>query len=243
MSKYDLSSLEVILGGGAKLNNEAARRIKQTPGCDYHQNLGMSEGMLFWTRREDPDDLFLNTQGAPTYEDDEIRVVDENYNEVPPGEVGELLVRSPYTIREYYNSPKYNRKTFTEDGFYRTGDVVRLNKDRYVSVERRIKDTINRGGEKISAEEVENHILAHPKVENCAFVSMPDQVLGEKGCAFVLAKRNQSLTFEELIDFLKKERHIATFKLPERLELIEAFPLTKVGKIDKNELRSIIRKK
>ena len=112
-----------------------------------------------------------------------------------------------------------------------------------MSVEGRIKDTINRGGEKISAEEVENHILAHPNVENCAYVSMPDHELGEKGCAFILTKKNQQLTFDELIEFLKKERHIATFKLPERLELIEAFPMTKVGKIDKKGLRSIIREK
>ncbi len=173
LSKYDLSSLDVALAGGAKLNNEAARRVKPTLGCDYHQNLGMSEGMLFWTRRGDSEDLLLNTQGAPMY-DDEIRVVDENDNEVSPGETGELLVRGPYTIRGYYNSPEYNKKAFTEDGFYRTGDVVRLYSNRYVSVEGRIKDTINRGGEKISAEEVENQILAHPKVENCAYVSMPD---------------------------------------------------------------------
>jgi 2,3-dihydroxybenzoate-AMP ligase len=175
------------------------------------------------------------------FDDDEIKVVDENDNEVPPGETGELLVRGPYTIRGYYNSPEYNKKAFTEDGFYRTGDVVRLYKGRYVSVEGRIKDTINRGGEKISAEEVENHILAHPKVENCAFVAMPDYELGEKGCAFVLARGHQKLAFDELIEFLKTERHIATFKLPERLELIEEFPMTKVGKIDKKELRSMIR--
>jgi len=243
LSKYDISSFNAALAGGAKLNKEAAKQVKPILGCDYHQNLGMSEGMLFWTRRGDSEDLLLNTQGAPMYDDDEIRVVDENDNDVPPGETGELLVRGPYTIRGYYNSPEYNKKAFTEEGFYRTGDVVRLYKDRYVSVEGRIKDTINRGGEKISAEEVENHILAHPKVENCAYVSMPDHELGEKGCAFILTKRNQNLTFEELIEFLKKERHIATFKLPERLELVEAFPMTKIGKIDKKALRSVIREK
>ena len=240
LKDYDLSSLDVVLAGGAKLNEEAARRVKPTLGCDYHQNLGMSEGMLFWSRRDDPEDILLNTQGAPMFEDDEIRVVDGNDHEVPHGETGELLVRGPYTIRGYYNSPEYNKKAFTSDGFYRTGDVVRLYNDRYVSVEGRIKDTINRGGEKISAEEVENHILAHPRVENCAYVSMPDPELGEKGCAFVLTKGNQTLTFDELIDFLKEERHIAVFKLPERLELMEELPMTKVGKIDKKELRRII---
>ena len=243
LSGYDISSLEVVLAGGAKLNAEVAKRIKPVLGCHYHQNLGMAEGMLFWTRRDDPEDLLLNTQGAPMFEDDEIRVVDENDNDVPPGKPGELLVRGPNTIRGYYNSPEYNGKAFTEDGFYRTGDIVRLYRGRYVSVEGRVKDTVNRGGEKISAEEVENHVLAHPKVENCAYVAMPDPVLGEKACAFVISKANQELTFDELIEFLKKERHIATFKLPERLELVSEFPMTKVGKIDKKELRRIIGEK
>jgi 2,3-dihydroxybenzoate-AMP ligase len=243
LSKYDLSSLEVVLAGGARLNAEAAKKIKTTLGCDYHQNLGMAEGMLFWTERDDPEDLLLNTQGAPMFEDDEIKVVDENDQEVPCGELGELLVRGPTTIRGYYQSPEYNKKAFTEDGFYRTGDVVRTVQGRYLAVEGRIKDTINRGGEKISAEEVENHILAHPKVENCAYVAMPDPVLGEKGCAFILTKGNQGMTLDELCQFLKEERHITIFKLPERLELVREFPMTQVGKINKKELRSIINEK
>jgi non-ribosomal peptide synthetase component E (peptide arylation enzyme) len=243
LSKYDLSSLEVILVGGAKLNPEVAKKIKSTLGCDYHQNLGMAEGMLFWTQRDDPEDLLLNTQGAPMFEDDEIRIVDEKGQDVSYGEPGELLVRGPVTIRGYYHSPDYNKNAFTEDGFYRTGDVVRMVKGRYLTVEGRIKDTINRGGEKISAEEVENHILAHPKVENCAYVAMPDPILEEKGCAFILTKENQDLTLDELCRFLKEERYIATFKLPERLELVKEFPMTQVGKIDKKELRRIIHEK
>jgi 2,3-dihydroxybenzoate-AMP ligase len=243
LSRYDLSSLDAVIAGGARLNPEVAKKIKTVLGCDYHQNLGMAEGMLFWTRRDDPEELLLNTQGAPTFEDDEIRIVDENDREVSPGARGELLVRGPNTIRGYYNSPEYNRKAFTEDGFYRTGDVVRIYRGRYISVEGRIKDTINRGAEKISAEEVENHILAHPKVENCAYVAMPDRVLGERGCAFVLTRGGQDLTLEELCRFLKEERSISIFKLPERLEIVNSFPMTNIGKIDKKELRRIIKDK
>lgn len=243
LSRYDLSSLEAVLAGGAKLNAEAAKKVSAVLGCRYHQNLGMAEGMLFWTRRNDPDDLLLHTQGAPMFDDDELRVVDENDNDVPYGKQGELLVRGPNTIRGYYNAPEYNKKAFTEEGFYRTGDVVRMYKGRYLSVEGRIKDTINRGAEKISAEEVENHILAHPDVENCAFVAMPDRIMGEKGCAFVLPKEGRSLTLEELCRFLKQERNISTYKLPERLELVREFPMTNVGKINKKELRRIISEK
>jgi 2,3-dihydroxybenzoate-AMP ligase len=243
LSRYDLTSLKAVLAGGAKLNPEVAKKLKPTLGCDYHQNLGMAEGMLFWTRKGDPEDLLLHTQGAPMCDDDEVRVVDENDRDVPYGEAGELLVRGPYTIRGYYNSPEYNKKAFTEDGFYRTGDVVRMYQGRYLSVEGRIKDTINRGAEKISAEEVENHILAHPKVENCAFVAMPDRTLGEKGCVFVCLKENQSMTLEELCRFLRDERNISVFKLPERLERVKGLPMTNVGKVDKKELRRMIQEK
>lgn len=243
LAKYDLSSLRHVIAGGARLNAEVAKKIKPVLGCDYFQNLGMAEGMGFWTKIGESEELLLNTQGAPMFDEDEVRVVDEAEKDVPYGNPGELLVRGPITIRGYYNSPEYNQKAFTADGFYRTGDVVRMYKGRYLSVEGRIKDTINRGAEKISAEEVENHILAHPKVENCAFVSMPDRVLGEKGCAFVLTKGGQDLTLEDLSRFLKDERNISVFKLPERLELVTSFPMTNVGKIDKKELRRIIAEK
>lgn len=240
---YDLSSLRFVIAGGARLNAEVAKKIRPVLGCEYFQNLGMGEGMGFWSRIGDGEDLLLNSQGAPMFDEDEVRVVDENEKDVPYGERGELLVRGPITIRGYYNSPEYNKKAFTADGFYRTGDVVRMYKGRYLSVEGRIKDTINRGAEKISAEEVENHILAHPDVENCAYVAMPDRVLGEKGCAFVLAKAGRTLTLPDLQAFLKNERNITVFKLPERLEMVDAFPMTNVGKIDKKELRRIIADK
>ncbi len=240
---YDLSSLRYVIAGGARLNPEVAKKIGPVLGCEYFQNLGMGEGMGFWSRIGDGEELLLNTQGAPVFDDDEVRVVDENEQEVPYGEPGELLVRGPITIRGYYNSPEYNKKAFTADGFYRTGDVVKMYRGRYLSVEGRIKDTINRGAEKINAEEVENHILAHPDVENCALVAMPDRVLGEKGCAFVLAKPGKALTLPALQAFLRDERNITTFKLPERLEMVETFPMTNVGKIDKKGLRRIITEK
>lgn len=243
LSKYDISSLKAVLAGGAKLNPEVAKKVRRVLGCDYVQNLGMAEGMTFWTRKDDPEDLLLNTQGSPVFEDDEVRVVDENDKDVPYGETGELLVRGPTTTRGYYNSPEYNKKAFTKDGFYRTGDVVRMYKGRYLTVEGRIKDTINRGAEKISAEEVENHILAHPKVENCAYVAMPDRIMGEKGCAFVQTKEGMELTLDELCRFLKEQRNIAAYKLPERLELVREFPMTNVGKIEKKALRKIITEK
>jgi 2,3-dihydroxybenzoate-AMP ligase len=173
--------------------------------------------------------------------DDEIKVVDDNDNEVPDGEPGELLTRGPYTIRGYYNAPEKNKEAFTADGFYRMGDIVRK-RGRHVYTEGRRKDLINRGGEKISCDEIENYIFAHPKVKTVTLVAMPDEVFGEKACAFVIPKPGETLTFEELIAYLRAQK-IASFKLPERLELRSEFPLSPVGKILKRNLREEITAK
>jgi 2,3-dihydroxybenzoate-AMP ligase len=240
--QYNLSSLEVILTGGSKLNPEIAIRIRQELHCDVQQVLGMAEGPLFWTRRNDPEEIKINTQGRPQSLGEEFRIVNPATGEKSPdGEVGELWCRGPHTIRGYYKAPDHNAKAFSGDGFYKSGDLVRLHPSGNVIVEGRIKDCINRGGEKISAEEVENHILAHHQVDNCACVAMPDPVLGERACAFVTLKNRDGLTLEDLNAFLENERRIAKFKLPERLEILEGLPLTNVGKVNKVKLREMIR--
>jgi len=149
-----------------------------------------------------------------------------------------LICRGPYTIRGYYKAPEKNREAFTRDGFYRMGDLVRRI-DGNLYVEGRLKDVINRGGEKISCEEVENYILGHPKVKNVCVVAMPDPVFGEKACAFVIPVAGATLDFDEMKTFLIG-RDIAKFKLPERLKLVREFPLSPAGKILRRELRRII---
>ncbi len=240
--RFDLSSLRVLQVGGAKLNAESARRIRPTLGCQLQQAFGMAEGLINYTRLDDPEREIVETQGRPCSPDDEFRIVDDEGRDVQPGEPGHLLARGPYTIRGYWNAPEHNRRAFTADGYYRTGDVVRLDRSGNLAVEGREKDLINRGGEKISAEEIENLILGHPSVFNVAVVAMPDPILGERTCAYVIPKPGASLTFQELVAFLKQQR-IATFKLPERLEVVEGFPLTSVGKVSKKELREDIARK
>jgi 2,3-dihydroxybenzoate-AMP ligase len=240
--RFDLSSLRLLQVGGARLNPEAARRITPTLGCQLQQVFGMAEGLLNYTRLHDPAEEIVQTQGRPCSPDDEIRIVDDNDRDVPPGQPGNLLARGPYTIRGYYKAPEHNQRAFTSDGYYRTGDVVRLSHGGNLMVEGRDKDMINRGGEKISAEEIENLILAHPSVFNVAAVAMPDAILGERTCVYVIPKPGMCLTFQELIAFLKQQQ-IATFKLPERLEVLASFPLTSVGKVSKKDLRQdIVRK-
>lgn len=242
LARADLSSLKTLSVGGSRLNPEPARRVLHDIGPVLTQVFGMAEGLLCCTRKGDPEDVVVQTQGRPVSPDDEIRIVDEDGREVPPGEVGELICRGPYTLRGYYRAEEHNRDAFTPDGFYRSGDMVRLHPSGNVMVEGRKKDLINRGGEKINAEEVENLILAHPAVLNAAAVAMPDPVLGERTCAYVLLRPGATLSLESLTDFLKAQR-VAMFKLPERLEVVEQFPTTAVGKISKKDLRQDIQQK
>ena len=236
--RCDLSSLRVYMNGGARLLPELRRQIEARLGCTYVESYGTGEGLLNQTRLDDPEEIRFNSSGRPVSEGDEVKVVDDAGNELPDGRVGELVVRGPYTFRGYYDAPEATAAAFTADGFYRMGDAVRK-VGGYLYVEGRIKDLINRGGEKVSSEEVENHLIAHPAVQNVCVVAMPDPVYGERACAFVIPKDGASLDFESMKAFLIG-RGIAKFKLPERLELVESFPLSPAGKILRRELRTII---
>ncbi|CDQ39353.1 MULTISPECIES: (2,3-dihydroxybenzoyl)adenylate synthase [Virgibacillus] len=237
----DLTSLQVIQVGGAKFSAEVAKRIQPAFDCKLQQVFGMAEGLVNYTRLDDPDEIIVHTQGKPMSAYDEIRIVDEEDTIVPIGEVGELLTRGPYTIRGYYMAPVHNRKAFTSDGFYRTGDLVSVNEHGYITVEGRDKDQINRGGEKIAAEEVENHLLAHANVFDAAIVAMPDKFLGERTCAFLILK-SPSEKPADFRNFLR-EKGLAAYKIPDRVEIVEAFPQTPFGKVSKKTLRQQIAQK
>ncbi len=241
LSKYDISSLEVIISGGSKFNPEIAHLVPERLDCKLQQTLGMAEGLNVYTRLDDSGKIIFETVGRPLLPDDEIKIVDEEGKDVPPGEIGELWTRGPYTIRGYYQAEEQNREAFTPDGFYKSGDLVRL-VDGNLVVEGRRKDVVNRGGEKISAEEIENLILSHPKVINTAVVSMPDPILGERICAYVILQPGTKITLDELRDFLLSKQ-IAKFKLPERVEIVDSFVLTPVGKVSKKDLRVDIAEK
>jgi len=240
IGNFDLSSLKVIQSGGQRMQPEVRLRTRELiPSATAQENFGMSEGMLFFVRLDDPEEVLLETCGRPICDDDEVRLVDDEGREVAPGETGELTCRGPYTLRGYLASPEYNAKQFTADGFYCSGDLMRLHPSGNYVVEGRKKDLINRGGEKISAEEIENLILMHPAVQNVACVAMPDPHLGEKMCACVIPRTGHTLTLQQLVDFLN-DKEIARFKLPERLELMQDFPLSTFGKVSKKTLVAMI---
>ncbi len=229
-----LASLQLLQVGGARLSATLAARIPAEMGCQLQQVFGMAEGLVNYTALDDAPERIMNTQGRPMCQDDEVWVADEQGNPLPRGEVGRLMTRGPYTFRGYYKSPEHNASAFDANGFYCSGDLIAIDEQGYITVQGREKDQINRGGEKIAAEEVENLLLRHEAVIHAALVSMEDSLLGEKSCAYLVVK--QPLRAVEVRRFLR-EQGVAEFKLPDRVECLEALPLTPVGKVDKKQLR------
>ncbi|WP_238421972.1 (2,3-dihydroxybenzoyl)adenylate synthase [Gordonia sp. 'Campus'] len=229
----------VILSGakpGRELFDRAGGRTRWVG-----QLFGMSEGMFTVSPRNAPEESRLTTVGTPIASRDEIRILEPGSEvEVADGEVGELSCRGPYTIPGYFDAREHNRAAFTTDGFYRTGDlakVVLVDGERHVSVEGRIKDLINRGGEKINAEEIEQLLVTHPRVRNAAVVAMPDPRLGERTCAYLVTADGEPVSMASVRAHLE-ELGVAKFKWPERLEHVPELPQTNVGKIDKKRLRA-----
>jgi 2,3-dihydroxybenzoate-AMP ligase len=243
----DLSGVVDFVVGGQKLAPEFATRLHEELGIHVRQKFGMAEGMFLVTPRDAPEEVRHNTVGAPISPADEVRIlVPGTTDPVPAGAVGEFCARGPYTIRGYYRAPEHNSQSFTEDGFYRSGDLAKqhfVDGQTYYSIEGRIKDVINRGAEKIHAEEVEELILRHPGVANAALVAMPDRLLGEKACVYVVLEPGaKALDVASLGAFLSRQG-LAKYKLPERVEIVPEFPLTNVGKVSKRDLRHDVEHK
>ncbi|MFC7840844.1 (2,3-dihydroxybenzoyl)adenylate synthase [Streptomyces sp. NPDC057382] len=231
----DLSRL-LIQVGSAPLDPALARRAAQVLGCRIQRWYGISEGLLTHTRLDDPDDVAVDTDGRPMSPGDEVRIVDESGNPVPDGEAGEMQVRGPYTIRGYYRAPEENARSFTPDGFFRTGDLVRRGPDGNIMIVGRIKDVINRAGEKVSAEEVERHLRTHPAVQDAAVIGVADTVLGERTYAFVVLGE-ADVRPSAMKEFLRA-RGLAAYKIPDRLIPTQRLPRTPMGKVDKKALRA-----
>ncbi|KMW74623.1 AMP-dependent synthetase [Photorhabdus luminescens subsp. luminescens] len=229
----DLSSLRCLQVGGGRLTPELAEQVIARLG-PLQQVFGTAEGLLCYTRLDDPHEVIINTQGRPLSEEDEIKIVDANLQPVAPSEVGELITRGPYTITGYYRAEQHNTVAFTTDGFYRTGDLVRMTSDGNLIVEGRIKEQINRSGEKISTQEVETLLLQHPDIDDAVVISVPDELLGERTCACLPNNGNQPEPgqIEEFLQQKGVQRH----KIPDQWLFVPYWPLTTVGKIDKRRL-------
>lgn len=243
-----VSSPDVSQVRGVWMINSAsfARNEMNLPG---HHIFGMGEGLIMFTRPQDPIEIRENTIGCPVSPLDRVRVLKPGTEiEAAMGEVGELAVKGPYTIHGYYKAEERNKAAFTSQGEYRSGDLISariIDGATYFVFEGRLKDVIDRGGEKISSEEIELALARHPAVAEVAVVGVPDSRMGERLCACVLARAHgdlAALTVAGFADFLNQMR-VAKFKWPEYVEVFEEFPMTKIGKIDKTVLKVLAQER
>jgi mycobactin salicyl-AMP ligase len=227
-------SLRLLQVGGSKLEPEDARQVRATLARGLQQVFGMAEGLLNYTRLDDPPELVEYTQGRPLCAGDELRIVDGAGEPVAPGEEGELLVRGPYTLNGYFRADRDNERCFDPDGFYRSGDLVRRREDGYLVVTGRVKDVICRAGETIAAADLEEQLLSHSAVFSAAAVPLPDPYLGEKICAAVVFT-GEPVSLAELNAYLD-QRGVAAHARPDMLVAMAALPTTPIGKIDKKAI-------
>ena len=242
LKEYDLSSLKRVYGGGAPSTPELVRSVYEKLGCKFVNALGSSEGPAAMTRLDADLETICTTVGEKDCPYAQVRIVDQYGQEIPANKEGELITKGPNIFSGYFKSPEENREVFTKDGFFRTGDLAKMDESGIITVTGRIKETILRGGETISAIGIERLISSHPAVADVAVIAMPDKALGEKICAYITLKEGAALSFETLIAYLKGIG-ASVLQLPERVELIDTIPLTKVGKADKKILKEDIQRK
>ncbi|MFO0987118.1 MAG: AMP-binding protein [Alphaproteobacteria bacterium] len=238
---YDLSSVQRFIA------TDSGPMIERDLGVPAYHIFGMAEGLVMFTRPHDPPEVRAEMIGRPISELDEIRLARPGTDDpAAEGEDGEFCCRGPYTLHGYYKAPEHNKKAFTQDGMYRSGDLMRATRiggRLYYKFVGRIKDNIDRGAEKISAEEVETHVGRHPAVASVAAIGMPDPAYGERVCVYLILNPGQAApTVAELGAFLGTQG-LAKFKWPERIEVMENFPVTKVGKVSKALLRDDVTAK
>ncbi|MGD9158521.1 MAG: AMP-binding protein [Desulfobacteraceae bacterium] len=240
--KFDLSSLKKMHSGGGASHSEMVKEIMDRFSLCYYNGYGGTEGMTCITRTADSCETICGTVGRQTFPYDTYKVIDTERRELPCNTPGELMVKGPCVFSGYFNNPKENSRIFDEDGFFKTGDLATISEEGYITLCGRIKEVINRGGESISATDIEKLIILHPEVAVVGVIPMPDKLMGERVCAYIEPEKGAVLTFEGIIEFLKSQ-NVSVLQLPERIEFIEKMPVTGVGKLDKKALRKDIEKK
>ncbi|WP_028219641.1 AMP-binding protein [Paraburkholderia oxyphila] len=235
IARHDLSSLKLF----STLSRSDT--LEAHLGVPCSNLYGITEGLLLGSPADAPAEARHETQGRSGCDDDEIRLLEPGSERaVPEGQIGELCFRGPSSLTGYVASPEANAQSFTTDGFYRTGDLVtarRIGDALYYTFEGRLRDNVNRGGEKIGCEEVEGHVSQHPAVADAKLVAMPDPFYGEKGCIYIIARPGMPAPDVQALGQFLVERGLAKYKCPERVMVVDEFPLTRVGKVDKPAMK------
>ena len=234
LGRFDLSSLRVVITGGAACPVETIRAFRTRIPGHLIELYGMLEtGFHTVTRFEDDPEAVAGTIGRPAPEM-ALRLIDEHGGDVPPGAEGEIAAKGPSVHLGYYKNPQANAELFTADGWFRTGDLGVMEPSGNVRIVGRLKEMINRGGKKFFPREIEEILYTHPKVLHAAIVGVPDPRLGERNCLCVIPRPGAALSLEEMVGFLKGG--VATYKLPEEIEVFDEFPFTPTGKIQRHAL-------
>lgn len=242
IDSYDFSSLVKISAGGEPSPPELVKRVKERFGWRYINEFGMSEGLLCRTRFDDDIETVCYTVGKPCSPYDEIKIIDEEGRQLSVNTDGELATKGPGIFAGYLKNPEENKRAFTKDGFFRTGDLARIDHSGNLRITGRIKDIIIRGGENISPSQVEEILCSHPFISDAAVIGMPDEELGERVCAYIKTLNRKSINPEDIKSFMES-KGASKLLIPERFEFVDSLPMTEAGKHDKKALREDIRKK
>jgi 2,3-dihydroxybenzoate-AMP ligase/mycobactin salicyl-AMP ligase len=242
LKNYNLSSLKKMHCGGGVSSAELIKAVHEKLNCIFLNGYGGTEGMSLLTRPHYSLERVCSSVGVPTCPYDSYKIVDENGNQLPANTPGELIVKGPGIFTGYYKMSQENEKVFDKNGYFRTGDRAMVNDHGDFVLTGRMKEMINRGGESISATDIENLMITHPEIIAVAVVPMPDAEMGERVCAYVQRQSGVEIGFETIISFLK-DRGASVLQLPERIEFVDAMPHTKAEKINKQALINDIKKK
>jgi non-ribosomal peptide synthetase component E (peptide arylation enzyme) len=235
LDRFDLASLRFFTCGGGALPYEIGRRIEDRLGAKVIQGYGLMDyGALASHGVDDPQESRLRSNGR-VLDGTELRIVDEGGMPLPPGTIGEICAQGPHCVGGYFNDAAATAAAWP-DGFFHTGDLGRVDADGFLVLEGRSKDIIIRGGQNISASEVEGVLCGHPGIAEAAVVRMPDAEMGERACAFIVRRPGAALSLAEIGRFMR-QAGVAAFKIPERLELIDELPMNRAGnKVNKSLL-------
>ena len=242
LNSYDLTSLKRLSAGGEPSTPDLILDVYRKLNCTYINEFGMSEGLLCRSSLTDDIDTICNSVGRTCCPYDKIRIMNERGDELAPGMDGELTTKGPGIFAGYMKNPVENEKSFTKDGYFRTGDQARIAPDGTLKITGRIKDLIIRGGENVTPGQVEDILSSHPGVAEVAVIGMPDKALGEKVCAYLRLAPGASPDVEGIKAFMA-EKGASSLLIPERFEFVDSFPMTQAGKIDKKVLKKDIAQK
>ena len=234
LEKYDPSSMMLFVSGSAPLSSELFSRLKKTFGHEILERAGMSESMMNFSNPYNGDRVPGSV--GPCLPGVKVRIVDKDFNDVPVGTEGEILIKGPNVFNGYWNKPAYNKHAF-RDGWFITGDVGKIDDKNYVYIIGRSKDVMKSGGINIYPREIEDVIESMPEVKECAVVGVPDKEFGESVKAYVVLNPGAKLKDDDVVNFCKEK--LASFKKPKFVEFLDAIPKNAMGKMLKGELRKM----